>query len=252
MSAIPRKLQKIFGGGLTPSGNVANFGSLAAGTPVFSNDPDAIQTAAWLNGLTAALVGNRSPALEDLNGVFLTITQQLAYLLQAGVPEWDPSTPYFQNQICRGVGTRVLFYSITDNNLNHAVTDSNNWLPLASTLVGPPVCAAWAEFDGINVVGGNARLINSFNVSSVLKNAAGSYTVNFANALPSANYVLAGSCGSEDANAYGAGDDGVVVGNVAGQGNAIRTVNACRLFTINPVDKSLVQSGCVSALFFGS
>ena len=252
MSAIPRKTQLIFGGGLVPASNVANFGSLAAGTPTYSNDPAQIQTAAWLNGAVAALIGNRSLAWEDLNGILLVLSQQVAYLLQSGPPEWDVGTTYWTGNICRGVGTNVLYCSVTNGNINHAVTDTNNWIPYGNAIQGPGIAKAFAIFDGINTVGSNARLIDSFNVSSVLKNAAGSYTVNFANPLNSGNYVMTGSCGSEDGQPYGGGDDGVVVGNLAGQGNAIRSASACRLFTINPTSKALVQSGCVSVAFFGN
>ena len=101
-----------------------------------------------------------------------------------------------------------------------------------------------------NATAGDARIISSFNVSTVTKNAAGSYTINFADALPSANYVVAGTCGSEDGQPYGSGDDGVVVGNVTGQGNAVRSASACRVFTINTTSKALVESGCVSVVFF--
>jgi hypothetical protein len=253
MPAITRKAQQIFGASLTPSGNIAKWGSLAAGAAAYSDDPDQIQTAAWLNGLNNALIGNRSPAIEDLNGLFYVLSRQIAYLLQSGVPEWDTGTTYFTGQIVRGIGTAVLYQSMTDSNAgNNPATDTNNWQPTANLMVGAPICKAWAIFDGINVVGSNARLISGFNVTSVLKNEAGSYTVNFTTAMPSANYTLSGSCGSEDAQAYGAGDDGVVVGNITGKGNAIRTVNSCRLFTINPTSKALVSSGCVTVLFFGS
>ena len=156
---------------------------------------------------------------------------------------------YWPGQFCRINST--LYVGQTNNNLgNNPATDTNNWLPYSSTARGPAVAAAWVEFDGINAVAGNSVIHSSFNVSSVTKNASGNYTVNFANALPSAHYTFSGSCGSEDGQAYGAGDDGLVVGNVAGQGNAVRSATQCRVFTINPTNKSLVASGNVSVIFF--
>ena len=65
MPAIPRKTQKVFGSSLTPSGNVAAWGSTQAGTTVYSNDPAVLQTAALLNGFNASVIGNRSPVLEE-------------------------------------------------------------------------------------------------------------------------------------------------------------------------------------------
>lgn len=249
---IPRKTAQLFGASLTPSGNVAVFGSLLAGSPAFSNDLAAIQAlAAWGNGMNGAVVGNNSPALEDLNGLFLTFAQQIAYILQAGVPEYDAGTTYFLNGQCR-IGL-VTFVSRSNNNLgNDPLTDSNNWQPLANLAKGPTLAAAWVEFDGINVDGsGNSILHSQFNVDHVVKNANGSYTIVFASALPSSHYAITGSCGSEDGQPYGVGDDGLVVGNVTGQGNAIRSAAQCRVFTINPTNKALVASGDVSVLFFG-
>ena len=45
-------------------------------------------------------------------------------------------------------------------------------------------CRAWVNFDGT----GTVAIRDSFNVSSITDNAAGAYTVNFANAMANANY----------------------------------------------------------------
>ena len=252
MPALPRKTQLVFGSGLSPTGNVAKYGSLAAGAPAYASTIQAleeIQTARWLQGFNGAVVGNRSPAQEDLNGALLVVTQQLAYLLQSGVPEWDAGTTYFTDNIVR-VGV-ILYASLTDNNIAHDPTsDTNNWVPFLAKTKGSSICVAWAVFDGINSTGGNSRLIDSFNVDHIVMNALGSYTLHFGSALPTQNYTLTGSCGSEDGQPYGAGDDGVVVGNVASQGNAVRSTTACRFFTINPSTKVLTASGCTSVQFF--
>ena len=52
-------------------------------------------------------------------------------------------------------------------------------------------CRAWVNFDGFN-----ASIRASGNVSSVVKNGTGDYTVNFLTAMPDTNYVGAGSAGS--------------------------------------------------------
>jgi hypothetical protein len=250
MAEIPRKTAKLFGSNLTPSGNVAAWGSTATGTPVYSNDPDVLQSSAWINGFNGAIIGNRSPVMEEFNGNLLVAFQQIAYLLQSGVAQWDASTTYWPNNYAR-VG-KVLYVSQTNNNVgNDPTTDTNNWQPFFNLATGPTVCAASVVFDGLNdSPSGYSRIISAFNVTNITHNGTGSYTVNFTNAFPSANYVLAGTCGSEDGQAYGSGDDGVIVGNLSGQGNAIRSASSCRLFTINPTNKALVQSGCVSVNFF--
>lgn len=129
MPAIARKTAKIFGGSLAASLNVAKFGSLAAGSPAYSIDPADIQTAEWLLGWAAAVVGNNSPALQDFNGVLLVLSRQIAYLLQSGVPEWDSGTTYFIDQFCRKSG--ILYVSLVDNNTaNDPATPGANWVSL--------------------------------------------------------------------------------------------------------------------------
>ena len=58
MAKLAVKPLKIFGSALSPSGNVAQHGSTAAGAAVYSDDPTVLQAlAAWLNGYAAAVVG---------------------------------------------------------------------------------------------------------------------------------------------------------------------------------------------------
>lgn len=129
MPALTRKTQKVFGGSLAANLNIAKFGSLAAGSPAYSLDLDLIQTTEWLNGWGAAVVGNNSPALQDFNGAFLVFSQQLAYLLQNGIAEWDAGTTYFTFQRCRKAG--VEYVSLIDTNLNNdPATPSANWVSL--------------------------------------------------------------------------------------------------------------------------
>lgn len=159
MAAIVRKPQSIFGSSLVPAGNLAIWGSLLAGAPAFSSDPTAIQSAAWLNGLNAALVGNRSPAVEDLNALFYVLSYQIAYILQSGIPEYDAATTYWIGQTVRVPGTPFRATSLSDNNIAHnPATDSNNWSLSAGS------CAAAANFGGggtqvVPVDGGAHKLL---------------------------------------------------------------------------------------------
>lgn len=191
MPALPRKTQQIFGSGLTPAGNVAIWGSLQAGTPAFSDDPDQIQSANFLQGLNGAVVGNRSPAMEDLNGLFLLVTKQLAYLFQSGLPEWDPGTAYFVDGFCRKAG--VVYISIIDDNLNNdPASDTNSWVTLKSTLA--PTGSTARAF--VNFNGNTGAILSSFNVASIVRTAAGCYTIDFAEALVDANYAVVATCGA--------------------------------------------------------
>jgi hypothetical protein len=126
MPAQPRAVQRIFGSALTPASNIAVIGSLAAGAPAYSGDVKTIQSLAeFLSGFNAICVGNRSPAVQDMNALFYEITSQLAYLLQSGLPEYDPDTVYFPNNVCR-VGSAT-FTCLNNNITTNPTTDSVNW-----------------------------------------------------------------------------------------------------------------------------
>ena len=54
-------------------------------------------------------------------------------------------------------------------------------------------CRAWVNFNGTSVSGTNCAIRASGNVSSVVRNGTGDYTVNFTTAMPDANYAIVGS-----------------------------------------------------------
>jgi hypothetical protein len=61
-------------------------------------------------------------------------------------------------------------------------------------------CRAWVNFDGTKDTTGatstantNRLILGSGNVTSVLRNSIGNYTVNFTTAMPDADYALVGS-----------------------------------------------------------
>lgn len=79
---------------------------------------------------------------------------------------------------------------------------------------------AWVNFDGT----GTVAIRGSLNVTSITDNGTGDYTVNFATALPDANYAIVGFC----ANSTTANPAGVV-----SQGNTWGgpTASSCRIRT---------------------
>lgn len=128
MAKITRKLAKIFG---ISSGvdEIAQFGSLNAGSPAFSTDPETIQGLSnWSDGWFEAVEDVNSPAIEDMNGFCYVMAYQIAYLLQQGVAEWNAQTTYYQGNMVNVFG--VIYYSILDNNLNHVITDPTWWAPM--------------------------------------------------------------------------------------------------------------------------
>lgn len=129
MPKLTRTFQKIFGDAVGAVGNFGIFGSLSAGTPIYSKDPTEIQSlAAFQQGLGGAVVGNKSPALEDINSLHLLTFYQIAYLLQQGLPEWNSQTTYYVNQFASSGGK--IYKSKTNDNLGNAISNTNHWDPL--------------------------------------------------------------------------------------------------------------------------
>lgn len=125
---LSRKTAKIFAGN-APSTAVGQFGSALNGTKINTTDIEEIQAlTAYTTGWTSAVVTDRNyPTLEETNGVMKVMSYQTAYTLQKGVPEWDSGTTYFSGDMCKAVGSGVLYVSRTDNNLNHPVGDTTYW-----------------------------------------------------------------------------------------------------------------------------
>jgi hypothetical protein len=66
-------------------------------------------------------------------------------------------------------------------------------------------CRAWVNFDGTTNVDGNCTIRASGNVSSITDNGTGNYTVNFATAMPDANYCVASTSQNNTASGSTAG-----------------------------------------------
>ncbi len=131
MAKITRATQKLFGS-LAGTDQIAKFGSLFAGSPARYDGstitPAIIQALAnFLDGWDSAAIGGNAPAIEDMNALFYLVCYQLAYVLQAGVPEWDSGTTYYIGSFASdGLGN--VYYSITDDNVGNALSDTTNWV----------------------------------------------------------------------------------------------------------------------------
>ncbi len=125
MAKIARKSQKIFASTAGPQ-QLGIYGSLAAGLPAYSTDPETIQSLPeYLTGWFGAVLGNNSPAIEDMNSLCYLFAYQLAYTMQAGIPEWDDGTTYYIGSLVMVSGE--VYVSLTDDNLNNLVTNQTNW-----------------------------------------------------------------------------------------------------------------------------
>lgn len=133
MSLLPRVHQKVFGstGG---TGEFGAFGSDSLGSAVTTKNLETIQSLApYLQGLFAATNNaNEPPRIQDINGLYLLFSSQLAYLFQNGIPEWISTAEYYAGiSYCQKGG--VIYRSVTGTdgspNLNHdpATDDGTNW-----------------------------------------------------------------------------------------------------------------------------
>ena len=120
--------------------------------------------------------------------------------------------------------------------LNVATVKSLNTLPPAvqnssGTEIGT-FCRAWVNFNGTTVTSPASMtgVRGSFNVSSVLDNGTGDYTVNFTTAMPDTNYAAIvtageGAAGASSLNRYG---------NVG-----VYSTTSCKVFTGPPTSTAL-------------
>lgn len=190
MAKITRFLPKIFGGSLATSGNLTVIGSEAAGSLAYSRDPAAMQALSqFMLGWKGCVIGNNSPSIQDMQSLFYVLTQMLQYISQQGICEWSADQTYYTGSYCTSAG--VTYVSLTDDNLNHAVTNTNNWVPYANTLSSPAFAKAWVRFSG------TTGAINAqYNVSSVVRTGPGSYLITFTNPMADAAYGVVGTAGA--------------------------------------------------------
>lgn len=126
MAKLQRKSAKVFAEQAQANvGGIAQFGSLAAGNIQYSKDVDVIQgLEAYQQGWQAAVVGNKSPAMEDRNALDYLLSYQQAYIMQHGVPEWLSTETYYQNSYVVD-GNGELRVSTIDDNTGHNPTEDN-------------------------------------------------------------------------------------------------------------------------------
>lgn len=194
MAKITRILHKIFGDDGS-SDNFAKFGSLVAGDPIKTKDLLTIQSLpAWSEGWQSAIYGaNKDLLLQDFNSFCYEHSRQMAYIFQAGVPEWNVSTTYFKGSIVQrttggGDATGELYMSAIDNNVGNAVpTQANNanWTWLNPPQVPPGTSL---DFMGIDVPTGfygedgtaKNRTTDAVLFAAITKTLAGNLTVDSA------------------------------------------------------------------------
>lgn len=129
MARITRKNQKIFAGDANAD-KIAVFGSMKTGTPDYSSDVTVLQSADYLKGWSDAILNDKAPFLEEMNGVQYGLSSQIAYILQQGLAiEYDAATTYYKGSTVAVInnGTVTYYKSIADDNKGFPVTNTSKW-----------------------------------------------------------------------------------------------------------------------------
>lgn len=182
MAKLARKLMKEFG---VNAGfqQIAQFGSLNAGSIDYTTDVETVQALGnWLTGWFAAVEGGNSPAIEDMNAMCYVFAYQLCYLMQSGVPEWNSATTYYIGSfVTDGAGN--LYSSLTDTNLNNAVTDATKWRLFAAASGGADIVsinpAVSSPYTLTTADVGKTFLVNSANGAMVFNLPVAAKNFNF-------------------------------------------------------------------------
>jgi len=158
MSKLSRAIQKIFGdyGG---TGEFGKIGSKAAGAAATTKDITTMQELTeYLQGMNAIISDQGTsvlPYLEDFNSLHFLETSQIAYLFQAGIPEWLDSADqrYYQNasivQVDGDVYLAILGDDVTNINVQKDPTSEPTWWQPIFTKSGSwPIGATYIQFPG--------------------------------------------------------------------------------------------------------
>lgn len=133
MAKINRATQKIFGSNANSTA-ITEFGTAKNAEPIYikNGNVEAIQAnPSFLTGWANSLEQDLAPFMQDSNGLWYMITSQVAYLLKNGIAEYDAGTSYDLGDLAKVVqqnGTVVIYKSLQDDNLGHAITESSYWV----------------------------------------------------------------------------------------------------------------------------
>lgn len=130
MTKYTRLTGKVFGSSATATGDdpeIGQFGSALAGTYNGTTDVATIQSLpAWQKGFIGCVTPNTQfPPLPEMTGFGKVLSQQICYLLQQGVPEYDSGTTYYNGNWC--AYNKNLYTAKADGFSNVAPTDTTKW-----------------------------------------------------------------------------------------------------------------------------
>lgn len=141
MAKLNRVTQKIFAGDAQPT-ETAVFGTMKTQNPVYTGDiAQLMSNPAFTQGWSSAVEESFAPFMEEMTGVQKVFSQQLAYILQQGIAEWDSGTTYYKGCFVKVYDEESnnlqTYFSLTDDNIgNSPWTSSENWKFLFSSVQG--------------------------------------------------------------------------------------------------------------------
>ena len=138
MAKLLRRTQKVFASQANAD-QIAVFGSMKTGTPDYSSDVEELQSAEYLQGWSDAILDDKAPFLEEMNGVQYGLSYQTAYMLQEGIPEYDANTNYSDTTVLKAIDANnnvILYHSLKADNLGNPLSDTTSWQRLYITTVG--------------------------------------------------------------------------------------------------------------------
>lgn len=130
MARYPRITGKVFGRTASASGDdpqIGEFGSALTGQYNGTGDVSVIQgNSAWDNGFISCVTPtNQYPPLPEMTGFGKVLSQQICYLLQQGVAEYDSGTEYYTGNWCSYNGN--LYIAKSDGFSNKLPTNTTYW-----------------------------------------------------------------------------------------------------------------------------
>ena len=138
MAVLTRQPYKVFS--QTANGDqIAQFGSMKTGDPVYSTNIATLQgNSAYGQGWADAILEDKAPYLEEMNGLQYGASYQIGYLLQEGIPAYDATTNYSDTSLVKVLENNELqlFHSLQNDNIGRALDDTSWWTQVYFTNVG--------------------------------------------------------------------------------------------------------------------
>lgn len=148
MAQLPRVTQKLFA--TSGVNQTAVFGTMKTGSPTYSTDIATLMSGvAWGEGWNSAVTAGYAPFMEEFNAIEKINTQQIAYLLQTGIPAWDSATDYYVGDIVKVVsnGDTLLFNAIASSTNKDPMNTNGYWKRLSLGGQHHLFASIWSDYE---------------------------------------------------------------------------------------------------------